>query len=110
MAYFIDLFSPDTHDAFSKSDRSISGFRERQKSIAVHIKPGDKFICYVTKLSRWIGVLKVKSTYFIDDNPIFTQVNDPFVIRFEVEPSVWLPLDESIPVSEDLSWNHLQKS
>lgn len=107
MAYYIDLFSPDTFQAFTNSDKNVSGFRERQKGIAAGVKPGDKLICYVTKLSRWIGVLEVTSNYFIDDKPIFTATADPFVVRFNVKSNVWLPLDKSIPVDEDICWNNL---
>lgn len=107
MAYYIDLFSPDTYEAFLKSDQTVSGFSERQKSIAAHIKPGDKFICYITKLSRWAGILEVTSELFIDDTPVFTEENDPFIVRFRVKPLVILPLEQAIPVSEDLIWNHL---
>ena len=107
MAYYIDLFSPDTYQAFTNSDKSVSGFRDRQKGVAAGVKPGDKLICYVTKLSRWVGVLEVTSDYFINDNPIFTATGDPFVVRCKVKPNAWLTLDKGIPVDEDISWNHL---
>ncbi len=107
MAYYIDLFSPDTYEAFGKSDKSVSGFRERQRGTASDIKPGDKLICYMTKLSRWIGVLQVESTYFQDNQPIFYPVNDPFVIRFRVKAKSWLPLDKTVPVWEDICWDNL---
>jgi hypothetical protein len=57
MAYFLDLFSPETYRAFGLSDRTVSGFRVSQKNIAGKIGPGDKFICYMTRLSRWVGIL-----------------------------------------------------
>jgi hypothetical protein len=107
MAYYIDLFSPDTYETFKNSDRTISGFRERQRGVASDIKPGDKLICYITKLSRWAGVLEVKSTYFEDDKPIFYLVNDPFIIRFNVQDKVWLPLEHSLPIYDDIVWKHL---
>jgi predicted RNA-binding protein len=107
MAYYIDLFSPDTYQKFSDSDKSISGFRERHKGVASTIKPGDKLICYVTKLSRWVGVLEVTSIYFINDSPIFTQTADPYFVRFNVNPIVWLSLENAIPVDEDIIWNNL---
>lgn len=107
MAYYIDLFSPDTYQAFTNSDKSVSGFRDRQKGVAASMRPGDKLICYVTKLSRWVGVLEVTSNYFINDAPIFTPTADPFVVRFNVKPSVWLTLEKSIPVDEDICWNNL---
>ena len=49
MAYFLDLFSPETYEAFSKSDRAISGFRQRHQNAASRVKVGDKRICYMTK-------------------------------------------------------------
>lgn len=107
MAYYIDLFSPDTYQKFSDSDKSISGFRDRQKGVASTMKPGDKLICYVTKLSRWVGVLEVTSNYFINDSPIFTQTADPFIVRFNVKPIIWLSLENAIPVDEDIIWNNL---
>ena len=81
MAYYTDLFSPETYEVFTQSDQSISGFRVRQKNAASQIKPGDKLVCYVTKISRWIGVLKVTSEFFEDSTPLF------YLEDFEVEHS-----------------------
>lgn len=107
MAYYINLFSPDTHKKFTDSDKAISGFRERQKNIVANIKVGDKLICYVTKLSRWVGVFEITSDYFIDDKPIFIDIDDPFVVRCKVKPLVWLDLINGIPVNDKVSWNFL---
>ena len=52
MAYFIDLFSPETYEAFKRSSRDISGFRLRHKNMAERVKPGDTLVCYLTRLSR----------------------------------------------------------
>lgn len=38
MAYFIDLFSPETQEAFSRSDRTVAGFRLRQKGMTGRVK------------------------------------------------------------------------
>lgn len=107
MNYYIDLFSPETYERFSKSDRSISGFRLKQKSQAAKIHPGDKLVCYMTKLSRWVGVLEVLSDFFIDETPIFTDQDDPFVVRFKVKPLSWLPKEYTIPIHEERIWNGL---
>ncbi len=95
MAYFIDLFSPETHEAFMRSNRDVSGFRMRHKGMAERIKPGDTFVCYLTRLSRWCGL------------PIFMTESDPFVVRFRVRPVVWLEIDKSIPIHDDVIWNGL---
>jgi predicted RNA-binding protein len=105
MKYYLDLFSPETYEMFSKSDQSISGFRSRQNNAAQKITPGDKLICYVTRISRWVGILEVLSKPFEDDTPIFVESDEPFVIRFNVKPTIWLPLDKAVPIKEDSIWN-----
>ena len=107
MAYYIDLFSPETYQAFTTSHQSISGFRTRQEGIAQRIHRGDTFVCYVTRLSRWVGLLNVQEGPFKDDSPIFTPENDPFVVRFKVQPRVWLELERSIPIHDERIWNNL---
>lgn len=107
MAHFIDLFSPETHEAFARSTRAVSGFRMRHKGMAERIKPGDTFVCYLTRLSRWCGLLEVIDGPFVDDKPIFVTEGDPFVVRFHVRPTVWLDIDKSIPIHDDVIWNGL---
>ncbi len=107
MSYFLDLFSPETYEAFDRSDRSISGFRARHKNAAKRVQPGDKFVCYMTKLSRWFGVLEVLEGPFQDNTPIFYSDDDPFIVRFRVRPLVWLSVDKAIPIYEDTVWNQL---
>ena len=104
MAYYIDLFSPETYETFSKSNRDVSGFRPRQESAASRIKVGDKLICYMVKLSRWIGILEVTSTYYKDNSPLFYDSNDPYVVRFKVRPIAWLPKEKSIPIHDEKVW------
>lgn len=107
MAYFLNIFSPETYETYSKSDRTLSGFRKRQIHAAEKIHPGDKFICYMTKLSRWIGILEVTKDYVIDESPLYYQENDPFVVRFGVNPIIWLDKEQTIPIKEDEVWNTL---
>jgi hypothetical protein len=107
MNYYLDLFSPETYEAFTKSDRTTSGFRERHRQVAQRLKVGDRFLCYVTKIMRWVGVLEVCSPPFEDSSPIFYAEDDPFKVRFKVKPIVWLDLEYAIPIYEDSIWNEL---
>ena len=107
MAYFLDLFSPETYEAFSRSHRDVSGFRLRHRNIARRIKSGDKLVCYMTKLSRWVGVLEVTDGPYEDDTPLFHPESDPFIIRFKVKPLVWLAPEKAIPIHADSIWNRL---
>ena len=107
MAYYLKLFSPETYEAFTRSNRDISGVRLRQQNAASKIAVGDKLICYMTKLSRWVGVLEVMSEYFRDDTPLFYETDDPFVIRFKVRPLAWLPKEKAIPIRDERVWRRL---
>ncbi len=107
MTYYLDLFSPETYEAFSQSDQSISGFRVRQRKLASRIKKGDKLICYMTKLSRWVGVLEVLGSAFEDSKPLFYEKDDPFIVRFKVNPLIWLNKEDAIPIKDDRIWNNL---
>ena len=109
MEYFVDLFSPETAKAFSGSARDVSGFRISRKTYVENQKigPGDKFICYCTRIQRFIGVLKVLEGPYIDSKPIFALDEDPFVLRFRVKPQVWLSLEKGIPIHDDRLWTRL---
>ncbi len=66
MKYYVNLFSPETYEAYKKSNQEVSGFRIRQKNAADRIQSGDKLLCYLTKLSRWFGILEVVSGPYIN--------------------------------------------
>jgi hypothetical protein len=107
MNFWSDLFTPETYEAFGRSDHAISGFRESQRAMADKVCVGDKFICYMVRMSRWIGVLEVQSPPFIERTPIFLPEDDPFIVRFKVTCKVWLPLDQTIPIREPEVFSHL---
>lgn len=106
MKYYMNIFSPTTYEIFSQSPRTISGFRTSQERKAKRVQVGDIFVCYMTKLSRWVGLLEVLSECFIDTTPIYGP-EDPFVVRFQLKPLVWLPKEATIPIHDDIVWNNL---
>ena len=106
MRYFLDLFTPETWAAFQAHGATVSGFRERQRRTAEQVNPGDLFLCYLVRLSRWCGVLEVASKVYTDSAPIFDNP-DPFVMRFKVNSRVLLSPDRSIPIVDDEIWPHL---
>jgi hypothetical protein len=101
MAYFTDLFTVGTYEAFLRSDRTISGFRETQTGMAKRLKRGDKMLVYIKGLSRWAAVLGVTDGPFIDRTPLFASENDPFVVRFHVQAVPALALNQAIPIRDE---------
>jgi predicted RNA-binding protein len=90
-----------------RSDRSVSGFREHQRNAAAKVAPGDKLVCYLTRVGRWFGLLEVTAGPYTDDSPIFVPANDPFIVRFMVKPIVTLEIQKSIPIRNDTIWDEL---
>ena len=98
MKYWTHSFTPDTAEAFTQSDRNVAGFRATQRPLAKTVAKGDKFVCFLVPMSRWLGILEVLDDCFVDDTPMLSPDNDPFVVRFPVNCLIWLPLEKSIPV------------
>lgn len=83
MTYWLDLFTDETWREFLAAGGNISGFRERQWKAAQRVRSGDIFLCYLTGISRWIGVLKVTGEPYRDTAPIWYR--DVFPVRFPVK-------------------------
>jgi EVE domain len=79
---------------------SISGFRETRWNTMRQIKPGDYLLCYLTGISRFIGVLEVASPAFKDTTPIWN--DEAFPCRVEVTPVITLTPETAVPI-HDLS-------
>ena len=56
-------------------------------------------LCYVTRLSRWVGLPDVV------DGPY--EESDPFTVRFHVRPAIWLPIERTVPIYEPHLWDRL---
>ena len=95
MKYWLDLFTGTTWNEFRKAGANITGFRERMRSNARRVKPGDVFLCYLTGVMRWVGALEVvKPT--TDASPIWAF--DAFPVRFAVKPIVMLDPEYGVPM------------
>jgi len=96
--YWLDLFTGKTWEEFLKNGAKVSGFRVRRKKIAEKIQPGDYLICYLTGISRIVGVLEVKSKLYIDNTPIWKE--EEFPCRFNVKLLHELKPETAIPILE----------
>jgi hypothetical protein len=107
MNFYTDLFTPETWNKFREHGADVSGFPIRRKGTAQQVVPGDLFCCYVTRVSRWCGILEVVSSVYIDATPIWMDP-DPYVVRFKVSPIVVLDLQFGIPIFDDAIWPNLE--
>lgn len=95
MNYWLDLFTGTTWNEFRQAGANVTGFRERMRSNARRVNPGDILLCYVTGVMRWAGALEVVRPT-TDETAIWTF--DTFPVRFEVKPLVTLDPEYGIPM------------
>ncbi|HEX6818529.1 MAG TPA: EVE domain-containing protein [Ktedonobacterales bacterium] len=79
--YWLDLFTWATWQEFRADGGTVSGFRENRWNTVQQVKPGDYLLCYLTGVSRWIGVLEVVSEPFMDHTPIWKDATFPCRVR-----------------------------
>jgi predicted RNA-binding protein len=96
--YWLNLFTPQTWDEFQKAGASVSGFRESRWSFVQKIEKGDYFLCYVTGVSRWVGLLEITSKAFKDEKRIYK--DEVFPCRLKVKPVVMLAPEIGVPVKD----------
>lgn len=96
--YWLNLFTGTTWQEFLDAGAGVSGFRERRWKTVQRIQPGDYLLCYLTGVSRWIGVFEVTSDPFQDDTPRWKDA--VFPCRVRVKEVVTLTPETAVPVYE----------
>jgi predicted RNA-binding protein len=97
--YWLDLFSPTTWQEFLEAGGTVSGFRESRWNTVQQIKPGDYLLCYLTQVSRFIGILEVTSEPYIDKSKSIWKDED-FPCRVNVEVAASVPVEAAVPIME----------
>ena len=96
--YWLDLFTGTTWKEFADAGAQVSGFRESRWKSVQRIKPGDYLLCYLTRVSRFIGVLEVTSEAFRDKTQIWKE--EVFPCRVKVKAIVALTPETAIPLDQ----------
>ena len=96
--YWLNLFSYKTWTEFLKAGGETSGFREGRWTTIQKMKPGDLMLCYLTGVSRWIGLLEVTGAPFKDDKPIWEDA--AFPVRIPVKVLIQLEPETAVPITE----------
>jgi len=102
--YWLDLFTPETWEEAKENNFKLSGFREKRWSLVQKIEPGDLLVCYITRESRFSGILKVVSKpYFSIEASKKVWESGPFPCVMDVEPVIALDILHSIPTDQVIS-------
>jgi hypothetical protein len=96
VTYWLDLFTGTTWGEFRNAGARVTGFREHNWKRSQGIKKGDVFLCYLTGVKRWVGLLQVASERYRDTKLIWGE--EVFPVRFKVEPIIMLPPEHGVPI------------
>src|SRR5215208_8261539 len=94
--HWLDLFTGTTGQEFIDAGATVSGFRERRWKTVQRIKPGDYLLCYLTGVSRFIGVLEAISEPYWDESSIWK--DEVFPCRIKVEAIATLTPETAVPI------------
>lgn len=97
--YWLDLFTPVTWQEFLKAGASVSGFRESRWGAVQKIQRGDYLLCYLTGVSRWVGVLEVVSGKPFKDRSLIWK-DEIFPCRLKVKAIAQLDVETAVPVKD----------
>jgi len=94
--YWLDLFTGKTWAEFLEAGAEVSGFRETRCTTVFRMNHGDYLLCYLTGISRWIGVLEVTGAAFKSTDPVWK--DEDFPCRVPVRVVSALKPETAVPV------------
>ena len=103
MATWILTASPENHAATAAHGFSVIGLKERNRSRALEVEPGDVVVLYLTKVMRFAGAIRVTGELFEDREKLWPGKPgkaDAYPWRFPTEPVVVLDEGEGVPAEE----------
>jgi EVE domain len=98
ISYWLDLFTAATWNEFKAAGGTVTGFRESRWNTVQKIRPGDYFLCYLTGISRFVGICEVVEGAFKDNAKIWK--DEDFPCRLKVKIIAELTPETSVPVFE----------
>lgn len=94
--YWIMLFSGPTWEEFLNNGANVAGFSAGRIGKVKKLRPGDYLICYLTGLTRLVGLLEVTSEFYLDSTPIWT--SGEFPCRVKVKLLIRLKPEHAVPI------------
>lgn len=97
-SFWLDLFTINTWNEFLDAGGTVSGFREGRRATVERLRPGDYLLCYLVRVSRFIGVLEIVSEAFYSTDQIWNM--DVFPCRVRVKRVITLAPENAVPITQ----------
>lgn len=98
-SYWVQVFTVETWEEFLQAGATTTGFSDSRWGWVKKLKPGDFLLCYLTRVSRWVGVLEVVSEPYLDVTNRIWKTNS-YPCRVDVRITKALDIDQAIPIRQ----------
>lgn len=102
---YLGVFTVESWREFKRHGATVMGFNEKKSAIASRLLPGDRILCYLSKVSSFVGWMEVTGSSYLDKKPLWTDGLYP--VRLPVRVVRELSLINAIPIKSlmaDLSF------
>lgn len=94
--FFLGLFTVESWREFKRHGGQVMGFNEKKSKTVARLQPGDRILCYLSKVSAFVGVMEVVGPSYLDHSPIWT--DGVFPVRLPVRIVTEVPLMQAVPI------------
>lgn len=95
--YWVQVFSVETWNEFLKAGASTTGFSGTRWAWVQKLKPGDYLLCYLIRVSSFVGILEVASPPYLDKTMQIWK-EDAYPCRADVRLLEHLPIEDAVPI------------
>lgn len=101
-AHWIIVGSPDNFRRMAALGFTLQGIKSRHRKKVERMRPGDKFVYYLTGLKAFGAIATVEAPYFESHEPIWTSADpkraaEGYPFRVPISPDLVLPEDAPLP-------------
>jgi hypothetical protein len=93
---FLGVFTVESWREFLRHGGQVMGFNAKKAGIASRLLPGDRILCYLSKVSAFAGWMEVTGSSYVDTEPLWSDGLYP--IRLPVRVVEELALSNSVPI------------
>lgn len=94
--FYLGLFTVESWREFKRHGGEVMGFTDKKKGMAARLNVGDRLLCYVSKVSVFVAVLRVTGPSYFDTTTIWS--DGVFPVRIPVTIETELPLSGAISI------------
>jgi hypothetical protein len=95
--YWVQVFNAETWNEFLKAGASTTGFSASRWPWVQKLNVGDYLLCYLARVSAWVGILEVVSPPYLDNTTLIWK-SGVYPCRADVRLLKCLPVPEAVPI------------